>query len=123
MKNYRVSRATLYNTMDLLMQWSWSADIVRGAQAQYEKKPCLPAARPHRSAPTAAVCWSSATRIQQIRDTVAEVTGFAVQHHALHLTVAVRSASPEKNVHDRPPDLRPAGVPAQASMCSTSPDA
>jgi Fur family ferric uptake transcriptional regulator len=85
-KKYRVSRATLYNTMDLLLD----CDLVRKhrfgtTQAQFEKAHAF---RQHDHL----ICESCGTvqefcdpRIQQIRKTVGEVMGFEVHHHALHI--------------------------------------
>lgn len=85
-KKYRVSRATLYNTMDLLLD----CDLVRKhrfgtTQAQFEKAHAF---RQHDHL----ICDTCGTvqefcdpRIQQIRNTVGEVMGFEVQHHALHI--------------------------------------
>ena len=83
-KNYRVSRATLYNTMELLLD----CELVRrhrftGVQAQFEK---AHAYRQHdhivcdRCGNVQEFCDP---RIQQIRNTVAEVMQFQVTHHAL----------------------------------------
>jgi len=85
-KKYRVSRATLYNTMDLLLE----CELVRKhrfgtSQAQYEK---AHAYRQHdhliceRCGKVEEFCDP---RIQQIRKTVGEVTGFQVHRHALHI--------------------------------------
>lgn len=83
---YRVSRATLYNTMDLLME----AKLVRKhqfgtTQAQFEKAHSF---RQHDHV----ICDACGKvqefcdpRIQSVRTTVAEVMGFAVSHHALHI--------------------------------------
>lgn len=83
---YRVSRATLYNTMDLLME----AKLVRKhqfgtTQAQFEKAHSY---RQHDHV----ICDTCGKvqefcdpRIQSVRNTVAEVLGFAVSHHALHI--------------------------------------
>ena len=85
-KNYRVSRATLYNTMDLLLE----CDLVRkhrfnGAQAWYEK---AHAYRQHDHL-ICDVCGRVQefcdARIQLIRTTVGEVMGFTVRNHALHI--------------------------------------
>jgi Fur family transcriptional regulator, ferric uptake regulator len=85
-KNYRVSRATLYNTMDLLMD----CDLVRkhrfsSEKAQFEKAHAF---RQHDHL----ICEACGEvqefcdpRIQQIRNTVSEVLGFTVNHHALHM--------------------------------------
>ena len=85
-KKYRVSRATLYNTMDLLLE----CDLVRkhrfnGTQAWYEK---AHAYRQHDHL----ICTSCGMvqefcdpRIQQIRNTVSEILDFEVRSHALHV--------------------------------------
>ncbi|MCB0793259.1 MAG: transcriptional repressor [Flavobacteriales bacterium] len=85
-KRYRVSRATLYNTMDLLLH----CDLVRrhqfnGAPAQFERAHAF---KQHDHM----ICRSCGgvqefcdPRIQHIRSTVGEMTGFRVEHHALHL--------------------------------------
>jgi Fur family transcriptional regulator, ferric uptake regulator len=86
LKKYRVSRATLYNTMDLLIE----CDLVRKhrfgtTQAQFEK---AHAYRQHdhlicdRCGKVQEFCDP---RIQQIRKTVSDVLGFEVHHHALHM--------------------------------------
>ncbi|MBK6540734.1 MAG: transcriptional repressor [Flavobacteriales bacterium] len=85
-KRYRVSRATLYNTMDLLLE----SDLVRkhrftGAPAQFERSHSF---RQHDHL-ICRVCGAVTEfcdpRIQNIRSTAAEATGFMVEHHALHL--------------------------------------
>jgi Fur family ferric uptake transcriptional regulator len=85
-KKYRVSRATLYNTMDLLLD----CKLVRkhrfaGAHAQFERAQNY---RQHDHV----ICTGCGKvmefcdpRIQHIRSTVAEVMGFQVSHHALHI--------------------------------------
>ncbi|MBP6312866.1 MAG: Fur family transcriptional regulator [Flavobacteriales bacterium] len=86
MKKYRVSRATLYNTMDLLMD----CELVRkhrftGNQAQFEKAHSF-------SQHDHVICSACGKvqefcdpRIQQIRNTVSEVMQFNVQYHALQI--------------------------------------
>ncbi|MBK6946162.1 MAG: transcriptional repressor [Flavobacteriales bacterium] len=86
MKKYRVSRATLYNTMDLLMD----CELVRkhrftGNQAQFEKAHAF-------SQHDHVICSRVRKgqefcdpRIQQIRNTVSEVMQFNVQYHALQI--------------------------------------
>ena len=83
---YRVSRATLYNTMELLLQ----ARLVRKhqfgtQQAQYERAHSF---RQHDHV-ICTGCGKVAEfcdpRIQSVRNTVAEVMGFEVSHHTLHL--------------------------------------
>jgi Fur family ferric uptake transcriptional regulator len=84
--NYQVSRATLYNTMDLLIE----CDLVRKhrfneTQSWFERAHAF---RQHDHV----ICDACGTvaefcdpRIQQIRNTVAEVMGFNVRSHALHI--------------------------------------
>jgi len=95
-KRYQVSRATLYNTMELLME----CDLVRrhrftGAPAQFERSHAY---RQHDHL----ICRTCGTvtefcdpRIQHIRATAAEVTGFQVEHHALHLYGLCRNCRPK----------------------------
>ena len=85
-KNYRVSRATLYNTMDLLLD----CELVRRhrfgqAQAQFERAHAF---RQHDHL----ICTQCERvmefcdpRIQHIRSTVGEVMGFQVHHHTMHI--------------------------------------
>ena len=85
-KKYRVSRATLYNTMDLLLD----CDLVRrhrfsGAQSCFEKAHAF---RQHDHLicdQCGKVLEFCDPRIQQIRNTVTEVMHFKVAHHALHI--------------------------------------
>ncbi|MBL7965245.1 MAG: transcriptional repressor [Flavobacteriales bacterium] len=85
-KRYRVSRATLYNTMELLLD----CQLVRRhqfgtAQAQFER---ALANRQHDHL-ICDLCGKVMEfcdpRIQLIRSTVEEVTGFEVHRHALHI--------------------------------------
>ncbi|HRP00181.1 MAG TPA: transcriptional repressor [Flavobacteriales bacterium] len=97
-KNYRVSRATLYNTMELLLD----CQLVRrhrfqGAQAQFEK---AHAYRQHDHA----VCDRCGKvqefcdpRIQQIRNTVSEVMDLEVTHHALLIHGICKDCRNERN--------------------------
>jgi Fur family ferric uptake transcriptional regulator len=85
-KSHRVSRATVYNTLDLLV----SCDLVKKHQfgknlAQFEKSYGY---KQHDHA----ICLESGEvfefcdpRIQQIKDTFSELTGFKVTHHSLTL--------------------------------------
>jgi len=86
MKKYRVSRATLYNTIELLLD----CDLVTKNQfgknmAQYEKSHqykqhdhliCVDCER---------VFEFCDPRIQQIQKTTSEILGFNVTHHSLNL--------------------------------------
>jgi Fur family transcriptional regulator, ferric uptake regulator len=85
-KNYRVSRATVYNTLELLV----SCDLVTKHQfgknlAQFEKSYgykqhdhliCLDCGK---------VLEFCDPRIQQIKDTMGELLRFRVNHHSLNL--------------------------------------
>jgi len=86
MKKYRVSRATLYNTMDLLLD----CELVRrhhfnGTHSQFER---AHANRQHDHL----ICTTCGQvqefcdpRIQQIRNTASEVMGFEVRYHTLQI--------------------------------------
>jgi Fur family ferric uptake transcriptional regulator len=85
-KKYRVSRATLYNTMDLLID----CDLVRrhrfaSDRSWFEK---AHACRQHDHLiceSCGAVAEFCDPRIQQIKNTVTEVMGFKAQHHTMHI--------------------------------------
>ena len=86
MKKYRVSRATLYNTMDLLMD----CELVRkhrftGNQAQFEKAHSFSQHDHVICSECGKVQEFCDPRIQQIRNTVSEVMRFNVQYHALQI--------------------------------------
>jgi len=83
-QNYRVSRATVYNTLDLLV----SCDLVRKHQfgknlAQYEK---AYGSKQHDHAvciETGEVFEFCDPRIQQIKDMVSQILDFEITHHSL----------------------------------------
>lgn len=83
-QNYRVSRATVYNTLELLV----SCDLVRKHQfgknlAQYEKSYGF---KQHDHAvciETGQVFEFCDPRIQQIKETISEILGFEITHHSL----------------------------------------
>ena len=85
-KKYRVSRATLYNTMELLLDCKLVRKHQFGSnQAQFERAHSF---RQHDHV----ICTHCNKvmefcdpRIQHIRSTVAEVMGFEVSHHAMHI--------------------------------------
>lgn len=84
-KNYRVSRATLYNTIDLLLNCGLvikhqfgknMAHFERGYESrQHDHFICTSCGR---------LVEFCDPRIQAIQDSVAESMGFEVQHHALY---------------------------------------
>jgi len=92
LKKYRVSRATLYNTMDLLLD----CQLVRRhqfgrAQSQFEKAYSF---RQHDHlicTECGAVQEFCDPRIQQIRNTAGEVMGFDVRYHTLQIHGTCRS--------------------------------
>lgn len=98
LKKYRVSRATLYNTMDLLLD----CDLVRrhrftGTQSQYEKAHAF---RQHDHL----ICSGCGQvqefcdpRIQQIRNTASEVMGFEVRYHTLQIHGTCRTCLAKRN--------------------------
>ena len=99
-KKYRVSRATLYNTMDLLLD----CRLVRkhrfgAAQAQFE--------RAHSAGKHDHVICTSCDkvmefcdpRIQSIQSTVGEVMGFEVSHHSLHIYGLCPACRKERNAN------------------------
>ena len=83
-QKYRVSRATVYNTLELLV----SCDLVRKHQfgknlAQYEKSYGY---KQHDHAvciETGKVFEFCDPRIQQIKETISEILGFEITHHSL----------------------------------------
>lgn len=83
-QKYRVSRATVYNTLELLV----SCDLVRKHQfgknlAQYEKSY---GHKQHDHAvciETGKVFEFCDPRIQQIKETLSEILGFEITHHSL----------------------------------------
>ena len=96
-RNYRVSRATVYNTLELLH----SCDLVKKHQfgknlALYEKSfgfkqhdhlICMDCGK---------VLEFCDPRVQQIKDMVGDVLKFDVQHHALNLYGTCRGECEEK---------------------------
>lgn len=85
-KKYRVSRATLYNTMDLLID----CELVRRHRFSTERSSFekAHAYRQHDHLICEAcgkVSEFCDPRIQQIKNTVAEATGFKPNRHALHI--------------------------------------
>lgn len=96
-KKYRVSRATLYNTMDLLLD----CDLVRrhrfnGTQSQFEKSHAY---RQHDHL-ICTVCGAVQEfcdpRLQQIRTTASEVMGFEVRYHTLQIHGTCKSCQEKR---------------------------
>jgi Fur family ferric uptake transcriptional regulator len=85
-KNYRVSRATLYNTIELLMECKLVRRHQFGKnQAQYEKS-YVSGQHDHLICNSCnAVIEFCDPRVQNIKNTVEELMGFKVSSHALNL--------------------------------------
>lgn len=100
---YRVSKATLYNTMELLLD----AQLVRKhqfgtSQAQFERAHSF---RQHDHV----ICGSCGRveefcdpRIQNVRSTVAEVLGFRISHHSLHIFGTCKECRAKNERIERP---------------------
>ncbi|MCX6181826.1 MAG: transcriptional repressor [Bacteroidetes bacterium] len=85
-KNYRVSRATLYNTMDLLL----ACNLVRKHQfgknlAQFEKSHEFKQHDHLICTECGKVMEFCDPRLQNIKSTVGEILDFDVMHHSLNL--------------------------------------
>jgi Fur family ferric uptake transcriptional regulator len=85
-KNYRVSRATLYNTMDLLL----ACNLVRKHQfgknlAQFEKSHEFKQHDHLICTDCGKVMEFCDPRLQNIKSTVGELLDFEVMHHSLNL--------------------------------------
>lgn len=84
-QNYRVSRATLYNTIELLL----ACNLVRKHQfgkniAQFEKAHGSKQHDHMICTDTGEVIEFCDPRIQQIKSTIEEVFGVTIQHHSLY---------------------------------------
>lgn len=100
-KKYRVSRATLYNTMELLLD----CKLVRkhrfsSNQAEFERAYSY---RQHDHV----ICTNCGKvtefcdpRIQTIRNTVADVLGFEVSHHAMQIYGLCPDCIKERDSHN-----------------------
>ncbi|MEM9885618.1 MAG: transcriptional repressor [Bacteroidota bacterium] len=85
-QNYRVSRATVYNTLELLV----TCDLVKRHQfgknlAQYEKSYGYKQHDHLICVVCGKVLEFCDPRVQQIKDTMANILGFEVTHHSLNL--------------------------------------
>jgi Fur family transcriptional regulator, ferric uptake regulator len=85
-RNYRVSRATVYNTLELLM----ASDLVKKHQfgrnlAQYEKSYGYKQHDHVICANCGKVVEFCDPRVQQIKDMVGELLNFQIKHHSLNL--------------------------------------
>ncbi|MFN7421066.1 MAG: Fur family transcriptional regulator [Flavobacterium sp.] len=84
-KNYRVSRATLYNTIELLLDCGLVRKHQFGQnQAHYEKSYFDKQHDHIIMTDTGEVIEFCDPRIQNIKDTIEELFGITVQHHSLY---------------------------------------
>lgn len=85
-KNYRVSRATLYNTIELLLDCKLVRKHQFGQNQSYYEKSFYNKQHDHIIlTDTGEVLEFCDPRIQQIKDTVAEVFGVDINTHSLYL--------------------------------------
>ncbi len=85
-KNYRVSRATLYNTIELLLDCKLVRKHQFGQSQAYYEKSYYNKQHDHIIlTDTGEVLEFCDPRIQQIKDTVAEIFGVQIQSHSLYL--------------------------------------
>lgn len=94
--NYRVSRATLYNTIDLLL----ACNLVRKHQfsstnSQFEKSHGSKQHDHVICTDTGEVIEFCDPRIQNIKSTIEEILGVEIQHHSLYF-YGVRKKNSEK---------------------------
>lgn len=96
-QNYRVSRATLYNTIDLLL----ACNLVRKHQfgknlAQFEKSHGSKQHDHMICTDTGEVVEFCDPRIQAIKQTVEELFGVEIQHHSLYFYGVKKNKSKDK---------------------------
>ena len=84
-KNYRVSRATLYNTIELLLDCKLVRKHQFGQNQSYYEKSYYNKQHDHIIlTDTGEVLEFCDPRIQQIKDTVAEIFGIEINSHSLY---------------------------------------
>ncbi len=99
-KNYRVSRATLYNTIELLIACNLVQKHQFGKnQAQFEKSHGNKQHDHVICTDTGEVLEFCDPRIQTIKATIEDVMGVKVMHHSLYF-YAVRDASKQSKKND-----------------------
>lgn len=85
-KNYRVSRATLYNTIELLLDCKLVRKHRFGQNQSYYEKSFFNKQHDHIIlTDTGEVLEFCDPRIQQIKDTVAEIFGIHISAHSLYI--------------------------------------
>ncbi|HAA00824.1 MAG TPA: transcriptional repressor [Flavobacteriales bacterium] len=98
-KKYRVSRATLYNTIELLL----ACDLVKKhqfgkSQAQFEKSYSKKQHDHVICTDTGEVLEFCDPRIQQIKETIEEIFGVEVLHHSLYFYANRKDAGKKTTV-------------------------
>lgn len=100
-KNYRVSRATVYNTLELLV----NCDLVKRHQfgknlAQYEKSYGFKQHDHIICVDCGDVLEFCDPRVQQIKNMMGELMGFRITHHSLNLYGKCEKECPNKPKKD-----------------------
>lgn len=97
-KNYRVSRATLYNTIELLLDSKLVRKHQFGQSQSYYEKSYYNKQHDHIIlTDTGEVLEFCDPRIQQIKDTVAEIFGININSHSLYLYGSRSSQSEQES--------------------------
>lgn len=97
-KNYRVSRATLYNTIELLLDSKLVRKHQFGQSQSYYEKSFYNKQHDHIIlTDTGEVLEFCDPRIQQIKDTVAEIFGVNIASHSLYLYGTRQEEEGEEN--------------------------
>jgi Fur family transcriptional regulator, ferric uptake regulator len=105
-KNYRVSRATLYNTIDLLLDSHLLRKHQFGQTQAYYEKSFFSRQHDHIICiDTNEIIEFCDPRIQQIRDTIEEVFGVEVESHSLYF-YANRHPKKDKKTNDKAPTTK-----------------
>jgi Fur family ferric uptake transcriptional regulator len=96
-KKYRVSRATLYNTIELLLDCKLVRKHMFGQNHSYYEKSYYNKQHDHIIlTDTGEVLEFCDPRIQQIKDTVADIFGINISTHSLYLYGTRQQAEEEK---------------------------
>lgn len=96
-KNYRVSRATLYNTIDLLM----SCELVRKHRFGEESQAHFEKSLQHKQhdhiirTDTGEVIEFCDPRIENIKATLEEIFGLEISHHSLYFYAQAKAEDPK----------------------------
>ena len=97
-KNYRVSRATLYNTIELLLDSKLVRKHQFGQNQAYYEKSFYNKQHDHIIlTDTGEVLEFCDPRLQQIKDTVAEIFGIEINSHSLYLYGTRKQEESESN--------------------------